>query len=61
MEVQVVQGATTPPGTPGVSPTVSIKPLRIILHKDSTDPVEMLRLLQHAGAVTDEAGEEEAA
>lgn len=61
MEVQVVQGATTSPGTPGISPTVSIKPLRIILHKDSTDPVEMLRLLQHAGTVTDDADKGEAA
>jgi hypothetical protein len=57
MEVQVVQGATTPPGGPKVAPTVSIKPLRIILSKDFVDPVEMLRLLQHAGVVTDEPNE----
>lgn len=61
MEVQVVQGATTSPDAPKISPTVSIKPLRIYLSKDHTDPVEMLRLLQHAGAITNEPDEEAAA
>lgn len=55
MEVQVVQGAATSSDMNPVTPTVQIRPLSIRLNRDSVDPVDMMRLLHHAGVATGDA------